>query len=280
MTGSELLLALETGLIYGLVATGVWITFRVVDFPDMTCDGSFVLGAAVCATALRQGLSCPGAIMLAMTAGSLAGALTGALHTRCHIQDLVSGIIVAFMLYSVNLRVMGQPNLTVGGEPLSFPVLAGITGLLLAATGLGLSTDWGLALRSMGQNRALAAAQGIAVSRMLGTGVMLGNALIAGGGALLVQHQGFADVSMGPGTLAMALAAVITGETLNPFRSVFASLIACVGGAILWRILAAVALDLNLPGLEPGDLNLITGIMLAVLMMVRSPGQRRRYAAS
>lgn len=273
ISANELLMSLEIGLIYGVVALGIYLTFRVIDFPDLTCDGSFVLGAATSGILLIGGGSPTLSLIGALAAGCLSGLLTGILHTVFKITELLSGILVAFMLYSINLKVMGGvPNISL------FQVSTFFSASLIPATILYISiaflivllfkTDLGLALRSIGQNKKFAQNGGVRVERMTILGLMLSNALIALGGALFAHHQGFADVGSGIGTVIVGLASVMIGEKLLPYRSIWIAVFSCFLGSILYRFFIATALHSEFLGLESQDLNLITGLLVIGVMLL------------
>ncbi|MBH1966035.1 MAG: ABC transporter permease [Comamonadaceae bacterium] len=274
--------ALEIGLIFALVALGVWISFRVLDFPDLTADGSFPLGGAVAAVLIVAGwnpwLSC----LVAMLAGAAAGLLTGWLNVRLGILQLLASILTMIALYSINLRIMGAPNIPLLGEPTVFIhfvgendaywvqplVLAGIVLLVKLMLDWFFSSQMGLALRATGANPRMARAQGVHTGRMVLGGMALSNALIALGGALYVQTQGGADVSMGLGTIVIGLAAVIIGETLIPSRTLYIITLATVVGAVMYRLFIALALEADFIGLKAQDLNLITAVLVAVALVL------------
>lgn len=283
MSALELLISLEMGLIYGIVAIGIYLTFRIIDFPDLTCDGSFVLGAASSAVLIKSGCNPFLALFLALIAGGIAGLATGLLYTKLRITELLSGILVAFMLYSINLRVMsGVPNITLINEPSIFTgqspllVLIVIAGFISLGLSILLKTDFGLALRAIGQNKRLALNNGVNVQFMSIIGLMMSNALIGLGGALFSQYQGFADISQGIGTIIVGLAGLMIGEKLIGFRSLWLVIPACLLGSIMYRIFIAFALHNEFLGLETQDLNLITGFMVICIMLL--PKLRRAYA--
>lgn len=272
MTAAEWTMSVEMGCIYGMVALGIYLTFHVIDFADLTCDGSFVLGAATSSICIKSGWNPWMALVLASLAGGFAGYATALLYTRCKIKDLLAGILVAFMLYSVNLRVMGGlPNITLTHQMTLF---TGSSPLFLLAGGSWLfcsyllSSDWGLALQSVGQNRKLALNCGVAIEPMIQVGLSLSNGFIAMGGALFSQHQRFADISSGTGTVIVGLAAVMIGQRILPLRSPWIALLSCFLGSILYRILMSVALHSELLGLETRDLNLVTGLLIILVMLI------------
>ena len=279
MTPNEMMMVLEIGLIYGIIAIGIYLTFRIIDLPDLTCDGSFVLGAAVSAILIKAGYNPWLALVLSLGAGGFAGFTTGLLCTRFKIPGLLAGILVSFMLYSVNLHVMkGNPNIalmslnTIFSTAPLFVILAGIsliTGSLLSYL---LMTDFGLALRITGQHKKMAENFGLNVQMMTVIGLVLSNSLIALGGALFSQHQGFADVGSGVGTVIIGLASVMIGEKILPYRSLPIKLISCLLGSITYRLLIGFALHSEVFGLETQDLNLMTGLLVVGIMCM--PGRR------
>ena len=276
--------ALEIGLIFALVALGVLISFRILNFPDLTADGSFPLGGAVAAIMIAGGQSPWLACAAAMLAGAAAGWVTAWLNVRLNILQLLASILVMIALYSINLRVMGAPNVALIGSPTVFSPLIGevseramwVQPLVLAFIVLAvkLALDWffasqtGLAIRATGANPRMARAQGISTNRAILTGMALSNALIALGGALYVQTQGGADISMGVGTIVVGLAAVIIGETLIPSRSLWVITLATVLGAILYRLFIALALSADFIGLQAQDLNLVTAVLVGLALVL------------
>ncbi len=274
--------ALEIGLIFALVALGVWISFRVLDFPDLTADGSFPLGGAVTAVLIVGGWNPWLACGVAALAGALAGLMTGWLNVRLSILQLLASILTMIALYSINLRIMGAPNVSLLGAPTVFSRFVGdndawwVQPIVLAVIVLGakLVLDWffasqtGLAVRATGANPRMARAQGIATGRLIMGGMALSNALIALGGALYVQTQGGADISMGLGTIVIGLAAVIIGETLMPSRMLFFITLAAVVGAVLYRLFIALALQADFIGLQAQDLNLVTAVLVGVALVL------------
>lgn len=273
MTMNEIMMSLEMGLIYGIVAMGIYLTFRIIDFPDLTCDGSFVLGAALSSVLIKMGYNPWIGLFMALIGGSIAGLVTSLFYIRLKISNLLSGILMAFMLYSINLHIMGGiPNIALMHTASLFTVLSPLVLLLIlsfilcALFGYLLMTDFGLALRSIGQNARLAKNGGININTMTLIGLALSNGFIAVGGALFSQHQGFADVGSGLGTVIIGLASVMIGERILPYRSIILQLASCILGSILYRLFISVALHSDILGLESQDLNLITGLMIIGIM--------------
>ena len=284
--------ALEIGLVYGLVALGVFLSFRVLNFPDLTVDGSFPLGAAVTAALIVAGADPYLATGVAMLAGAAAGMVTAFLNLRFRILHLLASILTMIALYSINLRIMGRPNLALITEPTVLTPFEGL-GLpgfylkplfalvvLLVAGGLlarFLASDYGLGLRATGANARMARAQGVATGRSTYFGMALSNAMVALGGALFAQMNGFADITMGTGTIVVGLAAVIVGEVVLRSRLIVIAVVACVLGSVLYRIAIALALNADALGLQSSDLNLVTAILVAVALIL--PGARNPIKA-
>jgi putative ABC transport system permease protein len=288
--------ALTLGCAYVALAWGVYLSARVLRFADITPDGSFTFGAAVAAALLVQGVHPLIATVLAVAAGMVAGYVTGLLHTRLGVTDLLSGILVMTALYSVNLHVMGRSNLSLlstaslatpihalfpatksWSEDVTFGVIFLVMAVLLGALlAWYLKTDFGIAMRSVGDNPAMITAQGVDRRRMIELGLALANGLVALSGALIAQYQGFADVAMGVGTLVAGMAAVILGETLRAKgRSLVITILMVAAGALVFRILVALALRV---GLNPIDLKLMTAVF--VLGALALPRLRRRTVAA
>ncbi len=296
MTWYSLWGALEVGLIFGLVALGVLISFRLLRFPDLTVDGSFPLGGAVAATLIGMDFDPFLSTAVATLAGGAAGALTGWLNVRLRIMDLLASILVMIALYSINLRVMGRPNVPLITEPTIFTLLQidGIDDfvmrpliLLALVAVVKLALDWylrtqvGLAIRATGSNPRMARAQGVATGAMVLLGLALSNALCALAGALFAQSQGGADISMGIGTIVIGLAAVIVGESIFNSRSLLVMTFAAIVGAVLYRFFVALALNADFIGLQAQDLNLLTAVLVTIalvlpLMRQRLRGRRKR----
>ena len=283
--------AIEIGLIFGLVALGVFLSFRIINFPDLTVDGSFPLGGAVAAALIVAGVNPFAATGAAILAGALAGYLTAWLNVRLRIMQLLASILVMIALYSVNLRIMGKPNVALINDPTVFSLVefGGIPDywakplvLLVIVIAAKLLIDWffasevGLAMRATGSNPRMARAQGISTNRLTVAGLALSNALVALAGALFVQTQGGADISMGIGTIVIGLAAVIIGETILPARSLVITTLACILGAVLYRFFIALALNSDFIGLKAQDLNLVTAVLVALALLV--PTYKRKLA--
>lgn len=285
----SLLGALEIGLIFSLVALGVLISFRLLRFPDLTVDGSFPLGGAVAATLISFGHDPFLATIAATGAGAVAGLLTGWLNVRLRIMDLLASILMMIALYSINLRIMGKPNVPLIMEPTVFSILqpaflsdyvARPLMLLVVVIVAKLLLDWflstqtGLAMRATGANPRMSRAQGVNTGRMILGGMALSNALVALAGALFAQTQGGADISMGIGTIVIGLAAVIVGESLLPSRRLVMMTLAVILGAIVYRFFIALALNSDFIGLQAQDLNLVTAVLVTLALVL--PNVKRR----
>lgn len=276
--------AVELGLVYAFVGIGVFLAFRVLDFPDLTVDGSLPLGAAVTAVLILAGVNPWLATLGAMLAGAAAGLVTAFLNVRFKILHLLASILTMIALFSINLRVMGRPNVALIGEetvltpftglfgipdhymrPLFLAVFVAIVVWLMARF---LASDFGLAMRATGTNQRMARAQGIKTSVHIFAGIALSNALVGLAGALFAQTNGFADVTTGIGTIVVGLAAVIVGETVLPSRRIAIALIGCVIGSVLYRIAIQLALSADAIGLKASDLNLATAVLVALALIL------------
>ncbi|MBW9087187.1 ABC transporter permease [Rhizobium wenxiniae] len=275
--------AVELGLVFAFVAIGVFLAFRVLDFPDLTVDGSFPLGAAVAAVLITIGINPWLAAVVAMLAGAAAGTVTAFLNVRFRILNLLASILTMIALFSVNLRVMGKPNVALINadtmlspffglglrEVYVRPLFVGVLVVIaVIAVWRFLESDAGLAMRATGANPRMSRAQGIDTSWQVYLGLALSNALVALGGALFAQTNGFADVTSGVGTIVVGLAAVIIGETLFGARGILLALIGCVVGSILYRIAIQLALSTDALGLKASDLNLVTAVLVAVALVL------------
>ena len=288
----SLLGAVEIGLIFSLVALGVFISFRLLRFPDLTVDGTFPLGGAVCAILISTGTNPWLATLAATAAGAGAGLITGWLNVRLKIMDLLASILMMIALYSINLRVMGGPNVPLINDPTLFTQLqpAGMEDyiarpIILAVVVIAakLVLDWffaterGLAIRATGSNARMARSQGVNTGAMVLLGMAVSNALVGLAGALFAQTQGGADISMGIGTIVIGLAAVIVGESILPSRRMVLATLAVIIGAIVYRFFIALALNSDFIGLKAQDLNLVTAVLVTVALVV--PQIKRKLAA-
>ena len=296
MSMTALLGALELGLLTGLLALAVFLSFRVLNFPDLTVDGSFPLGAAVCAALIVAGSDPYLATFAGAGAGALAGALTAYLNVRLKILHLLAGILVMVGLYSINLRVMGAPNVPLIGThtvisdiesaglqpkyalPLMFLGIAAVAAALLTWF---LSTEIGLAMRATGENARMSSANGINTGWLTIVGLAISNALVGLCGALFAQSQGSSDAAMGSGMIVIGLASVIIGENIVPPLRMVLAVIGAIAGSVLYRLVIGVALSGNVIGLQAQDLNLITALMVGVaLVLPRLRATLRRKSAA
>mgnify|MGYP002714138224 FL=1 len=300
MSAVALLGAAELGLVFALVALGVFISFRVLDFPDLTVDGSFPLGAAVAATLILADWNPWAATGIAVLAGAASGIVTATLNVHFKILHLLASILTMIALFSINLRVMGRPNVAILiqdtvltpfydlGQTLGLSdavvrplfVLAVVL-VVVALLARFLTSEFGLAMRATGVNARMARAQGVSTDLHIYVGMALSNALVGLAGALFAQTNGFADVTSGIGTIVIGLAAVIVGETVVRSRVIVWMLVGCVVGSILYRIAIQVALNADFIGLRASDLNLVTALLVAgalILPRVRNPLKARASA--
>ena len=267
---SALIGTLEQGLVYGIMALGVYITYRILHFADLTVDGSFPLGAAVAARFIADGGSPLLGTVLAMAAGMLAGLTTGFLNTKLKISGLLSGILTMTALYSVNLRVMGRANIPLLRKPTLVSwfgqrgmapwILFLITLVLIKVLlDLFLKTEIGFAIRATGDNEQMIRSCGVNTDGMKLIGLGLANCLVALSGALVAQYQGFADVGMGVGTVVAGLASVIAGQALVRLPGLGWATTGVIVGSLIYRGAIFAALRL---GLAPTDLKLITAVLV------------------
>ncbi|EID4420017.1 ABC transporter permease [Vibrio vulnificus] len=281
MSAFALFGALEIGLLYGLVALGVYLTFRVLDFPDLSVDGSFPMGAAVAATAIVAGVNPWLATGMAILAGAMTGWVTAFLAVRCGILHLLASILTMIAAFSINIRIMGRPNLALLGEetiltpfeslgdpmfirPLVVGILVLISSWLVVRL---LNSDFGLGLRATGVNARMVRAQGGSTSFYTYFGLALSNGFVGFAGALFAQTNSFADVTSGVGTIVVGLAAVILGQTLIPGRKIWVAVVAVIVGSVLYRLAVAFALSSGMFGLQASDLNLVTAVLVAIALI-------------
>ena len=265
---------LEQGLLFSIVAIAVYITYKILDFPDMSVDGTFPMGAAISAALLVQGVNPWLSIIAAAIGGAIAGAITGILHVKFKIDNLMAGILVMIGLYSINLRIMGKANVPLFNTPnvfkLGIPTM-GIIIVLLAIVkillDLYLKTKSGFLLRAVGDNEQVVSSIGINKDMVKILGLVISNALAASAGALMAQYQGFSDVGMGTGTVVMGLAAVIIGSSLFEKISFVKATTLSIFGAIIYK--GAIALVLKyggVIGLTANDLKLMTAVIVVIAL--------------
>lgn len=265
-----LISVLEQGLILSIAVFGVYITFKILDFPDMSADGTFPLGAAVTAVCLLKGINPFAACILSFAAGCIGGLITGILHVKFKISNLLSGILVMIALYSINLRIMSKSNIPLFGKQTIFSgsgnVLVTIFIFMIIAKivlDLFLKTKLGFALKAVGDNEQLVTSLGLNKDTIKLIGLAISNGLIGLAGSMMAQYQGFSDVGMGTGTVVMGLAAVIMGESI--FKKVKFIKATTMGllGSIVYKGVIAIALMIGLP---PTDLKLVTALIVTVAL--------------
>ncbi|MBP9752968.1 MAG: ABC transporter permease [Proteobacteria bacterium] len=272
---------LEIGLIYALVGLAAYVSFRTLNFPDMTVDGSYVLGASVYATSISLFKFSPLlSTFLSIFAGMIAGSLTAFLSTRLKMLNLLAGIVTMTALYSINLRIMGRPNVALLNEPTLFDmcpfhipkviILFLIIAIVFAFLCWFLKTEIGLALRSTGNNQRMSRAQGVNDKNMIVLGLAISNGLVAFAGAIYAQYSGFSDINLGIGTVVTGLAALIIGEAIFRHRRVQDALIACILGSIIFYTVTAFALNFGDIGLQTSDQKLLTAIFMALSMKLNT----------
>ena len=284
--------SVETGVIFAVLALGVYLSFRVLNIPDLTVEGSFTTGGAVAASMIAGGSSPLLATGAAMCAGITVGCVTGALHTKGKINALLAGILTMIALYSINLRVMGKANVPLlteetvitqiqdrmnwlpEGSALLVALLAGIAAVKLVLDRF-LHSEYGLVLRATGDNERMIRSFAADTDRAKIVGLGLSNGMVALSGALMAQYQGFADVSMGIGMIVIGLASVIIGEAVFGHTTISRATLAVIGGAILFRLIVALALR---AGLEPSDLKLITALIVMAALILPKVWTQRKVA--
>ncbi|BBA50375.1 ABC transporter permease [Fusobacterium varium] len=268
-----LLGTLEQSFIFAVMVLGVYISYKILDFPDMTVDGSFPLGAAVAAASIVKGLNPVLALILAMAAGAAAGFITGMIHVKLRVTNLLAGIIVMTGLYSINLRIMGKSNIPLfsvkhlfNGSVSAIIVVAVI--LLVVKLGIDflLKTKFGFALKALGDNESLIISLGLNEKTLKIYGLMLANSLVALSGAILAQYQGFADVGMGTGTIITGLASIIIGDALFGKKKVIKISMMVIFGTIIYRTIIALSLKV---GMNASDLKLITSALVVIIIFLK-----------
>lgn len=271
--------AIGQGLLWATLGIGLFLTFRILDFPDMTVEGTFPLGAATAVTLISNGMNPAMASLIAAGAGALAGLVTGLIYTKGKVPILLAGILTMTAVYSINLRIMGQANRSLLGKgtlfsadfldflPKNFPtVVVGLVIIIVvtAATAIFLQTELGQAFIVTGDNRAMARSLGVNTDNMTIMGLMISNGLIGLGGALVAQNNGFADVNMGIGIIVVALASIIIGEVVfTDQMSLTDRLVTIVIGSVLYRFVLVIVLYL---GFNANDLNLFSAVVLGIAL--------------
>ena len=273
--------AISQGIIWGIMGVGVFITFKVLDYADLTVDSSLCTGGAVSAVLIGAGMHPVLTLLFALLAGMLAGAVTGLLHTKLQIPAILSGILTQLALYSVNLRIMGRANVSLLGQPTMITLLniphAILIGAIVAVVVIGVlywffGTEIGCAVRATGDNERMARALGVNTDTMKVLGLTISNGMVGLAGALLAQYQGYADVQPGRGAIVIGLASVIIGEVLIGKRANFAVRMgSIIVGSIVYYIIISFVLQL---GLSTTDLKLFSALVVAIALAIPSIRQR------
>ena len=283
--------AVEQGFVYGIMVIGVYLTFRILDFPDLTVDGSLPLGAAISAVAITSGVNPYLSLLFALAGGFVAGMVTAFLNTKFKILHLLASILTMIALYSINIRIMSGPNVALLGQETVFDSVTGLgvpaqyAGLIIfgAFALLVLSfiiwflgTELGQAILATGDNPQMIRSLGVNTDTIIILGVGLSNGLVALSGALVAQNQGAADVGMGIGTIVAGLASVIIGETVFGCKTMPRAFIAALLGSIVYRLAIALALGMEFGNFRfnPSDLNLITALL--VIGALITPNLKKR----
>jgi putative ABC transport system permease protein len=289
MNASFLITALIQGIAFAGLGYGIYLSLRIFKIPDITTDGSYTTGGVITAICLSTGVHPVLTVILAMLSGALAGACSGIIHTRLKVNPLLAGILVMTALYSINLLLLGRPNLPLLDVNTLFTILPGGSAMAKTIISLGictlivflllyflLRTDFGIAMRATGNNETMVRAMGVNVSSMKITGLAIANGLTALSGSLITQYQGFADINMGIGIVVSGLGAVMIGEAFLPAKSsrnLFAQLLVILAGCILFRLAIAFALS---AGVDPNYLRLITALIVLLIVAI---GQYRKSPA-
>ncbi len=283
--------ALSQGLLWSVLAVGVYLSYRFLNISDLTSEGSFTLGAAVCASNIVRGIDPLLSCLLALIAGALAGLVTGVLHTKFKMPSLLAGILSMTGLYSINLRIMGKANIPLTQSVTLLTKLKNVLGLTRdrdAAIYLGLivviilivllvwffNTEFGFSVVATGNNDKMIRANGVDSDKTIIAGLMLSNALIALSGSLVAQYNGYADVTMGIGAIVVGLASVIIGEVLFKDKYFAVCLIGVVVGSIIYRLIVTFVVNTNF--ISANDMKLFTAIVVAVAIIIANKGGKKR----
>lgn len=287
---SIIISALSQGLLWAILAIGVYLSYRFLNISDLTSEGSFTLGAAVCASSIVNGLSPIASTLLALVAGSLAGLVTGILHTKFKMPSLIAGILSMTGLYSINLRIMGKANIPLTNSSTLLTNLKNLLGLSRdreAAIYLGLivcviviallvwffNTEFGFSVVATGNNDKMIRANGVDSDKTIIAGLMLSNALIALSGSLVAQYNGYADVTMGIGAIVVGLASVIIGEVLFKDGKFVVCLTGVMIGSIIYRLIVTFVVNSNF--ISANDMKLFTAVVVAVAIIVANKGGKK-----
>ncbi len=283
--------ALSQGLLWSVLAVGVYLSYRFLNISDLTSEGSFTLGAAVCASNIVRGMDPLLSCILALIAGALAGLVTGVLHTKFKMPSLLAGILSMTGLYSINLRIMGKANIPLTQSVTLLTKLKGMFGLTRDRDGaiyLGLivvvilivllvwffNTEFGFSVVATGNNDKMIRANGVDSDKTIIAGLMLSNALIALSGSLVAQYNGYADVTMGIGAIVVGLASVIIGEVLFKDKYFAVCLIGVAVGSIIYRLIVTFVVNTNF--ISANDMKLFTAIVVAVAIIIANKGGKKR----
>ncbi|WP_314347876.1 ABC transporter permease [Fusobacterium massiliense] len=271
---------IEQSLIFAIMVLGVYISFKILNFPDMTVDGSFPLGAAISAKLLTLGVNPYLTLIVALICGALAGGITGLIHVKLKVQDLLAGILTMTALYSINLRIMGKSNIPLFEEENIFntdysTIITIIILILISKLFLDylLKTKFGFALKALGDNENLVVSLGLNEKKYKVYGLIIANAFVAFSGAILAQYQGFADIGMGTGTIVIGLASIIIGDTIFGKTRKISGTSVVIIGSILYRAVLALTLSL---GMDASDLKLITTIIVLIILWLQKLKNKRR----
>lgn len=283
--------AIEQGFVYGIMVVGVYLTFRILDFPDLTVDGSLPLGASISAVAITSGVNPYLSLILALAGGFVAGMITAILNTKFKILHLLASILTMIALYSINIRIMSGPNVALLGVDTVFDsvinlgvpsqyagilIFGSFAALVVSLIVWFLSTELGQAVLATGDNPQMITSLGVNTHFIIILGVGISNGLVALSGALVAQNQGAADVGMGIGTIVAGLASVIIGETVFGCRTIARAFVAALLGSVLYRLAIALALGMEFGSFRfnPSDLNLITAILVIIALI--TPNLKKR----
>lgn len=282
--------ALAQGTLWGIMALGVYITFRIMDIADLSCEGSFALGGCITAICIIKGINPFLTLLIAMAGGMVAGLATGILHTRLMIPAILAGILTMIALWSVNIRVMGGPNVSLLGEDTVFTIIMDTFGIdqtlatLIVGIGIGIivivmlywffGTEIGSALRATGNNEYMVRALGGNTDTTKAIALIISNGMIAVSGALVAQNQGYGDIKMGTGAIVIGLASIVIGEVIFGKRFNFAYILgSIIGGSIVYRMIISLVLHL---GLSTDDMKLFTAIIVALSLGI--PAIKAKYS--
>ena len=264
---------LEQSFILAIMVIGVYISYKILDFPDMTVDGSFPLGASVSAILIVKGINPFIALCAAMVLGAISGAITGIIHVKLKVTNLLAGIIVMTGLYSVNLRIMGKSNIPLFMTKNIFhgtvsPIVITLIFLIVVKLVVDflLNTKFGFALKALGDNESLVISLGLDEKRWKIYGLMISNSLVALSGGILAQYQGFADVGMGTGTIITGLASIIIGEAILGKHKLFRGTLMVIIGTIVYKGIISLALRI---GMNASDLKLITSVLVVLIIYMK-----------